>query len=249
MLTEASKIPKIIHLTASDLGGLTPPIQQNIEKLKEANPGWRIRLYDDTDIHAYIQDNFSHTILEAFSKINPKYGAARADFFRYLVISKEGGVYLDIKSTALIPLDDVIRSSDTILLSHWNNGPGELYEGWGLHPELSHIPGGEYQQWHLIASAKNPLIEATINRVLFNIENYDIETHGVGQMGVLRVTGPICYTLAIDPLKHLHGFRMIDATTAGLEYLIPGILPKEGSYTRCGAHYSLLSEPVILPSR
>lgn len=239
-------IPRIIHLTASDLCNLAPPIQDNITQLRKINPGWEIRLYDDTDIKTYLSKYFGGTVLAAFSKINPKYGAARADFFRYLVILREGGVYLDIKSAAKKPLVNVILPDDTLLLSHWHNGPGELYEGWGLHPELSHVPGGEYQQWHIVASAGNPLIRAVVKRTLSNIENYDVATYGVGQMGVLRVTGPICYTLAIEPLKATHGFRMIDTKEAGLEYLMPGVLPKDGSYTLSGKHYSLIEEPVVL---
>ena len=76
--------------------------------------------------------------------------------------------------------------------------PGEPFEGWGLHPECG--PYGEYQQWHIIAAPQHAFLRATISAVMWNIDNYSIEHHGVGKPGVLRTTGPIAYTKAITPL-------------------------------------------------
>ena len=36
--------------------------------------------------------------MQFYERINPNYGAAKADIFRVLVLHKYGGVYFDIKS-------------------------------------------------------------------------------------------------------------------------------------------------------
>ena len=59
---------------------------------------------------------------------------ARADFFRYLLVYQLGGVYLDIKSSLDKPLKDVLRAEDQFILTHWDNRPGEQYEGIGIYP-------------------------------------------------------------------------------------------------------------------
>ena len=110
----------------------------------------------------------------------------------------------------------MIRPSDTYILSHWRNAPGEPFEGWGLHPECG--PYGEYQQWHIIAAPQHAFLRATISAVMWNIDNYSIEHHGVGKPGVLRTTGPIAYTKAITPLVDRYEHRLVDIESLGFVY-------------------------------
>ena len=83
------QIPKIIHQTYYNKN-LPIQIQANINHLKNENPDWDFRLYDDDDIEKYIQSHFPQ-LLTIYKKINPNYGAAKADFFRYIVMYKDGG--------------------------------------------------------------------------------------------------------------------------------------------------------------
>ena len=68
-----------------------------IEENKRMCPNCEFRFYDDNDCYEFIKNNFEPVVLEAYSKINPIYGAMKADFFRYCVLYKTGGIYLDIK--------------------------------------------------------------------------------------------------------------------------------------------------------
>ncbi len=107
--TEMGKsIPKIIHQTFKTRN-LPPELQENVDKLKAKNPGWEYRFYDDSDIIKFISTFYGYEILTYFERINPKYGAARADLFRYLLMYIYGGVYLDIKSTFTRPIDEVLQ--------------------------------------------------------------------------------------------------------------------------------------------
>ena len=134
-------IPKNIYQLVEDKNKINPLLVKNIEYIKKLNPTWSHTLYDDNDIIEYIQNNYDIDMLNIYSLISPKYGAARADFFRYLLMYKEGGVYLDVKSAMKLPLDVLIQDDDEYLLAHWGCGP---------HSELLGNKYGEFQQWHII---------------------------------------------------------------------------------------------------
>jgi mannosyltransferase OCH1-like enzyme len=233
-------IPRILHQTFHT--AVVPvELAANVEAVRGLNADWEHRFYDDADARAFIERHYGPRILAYYDAIDPRYLAARSDLFRYLVIYRCGGVYLDVKSFTSRPLAEVIQGPDMYLLSQWPNGPGEPFEGWGLHPELRRAPGGEYQQWFIAAAAGHPFLRAVIRRVLANLKGYNPALHGVGQRGVLKVTGPIAYTLAIQPLREAWPHRFVDAAALGLEYSIYG---KEGHKGRVGVHYSELDAPL-----
>lgn len=216
-------IPKIIHQTIPDKKNINPAFLDNIEKLKQRNPGWEHRLYDDIDLCGIIDPKI-------YNKINPAYGVIKADLFRYYIMHDVGGIYLDIKSTAIKPLDTILLDTDEYLLSHWK------YKDWGKHPELK--PEGEYQQWYIIARPQHPYLAAILKKVKERINDYTPEKYGVGKIGVLRVSGPIPYTLAIYETQGNH--RIIDTDELGLKYAIL-------DHRKCFKnHYSTLTEPLIL---
>lgn len=213
-------IPPIIHQTYKNRN-VSEDIQRNIDKLIRLNPDWKYRFYDNKDIEEFIKKYYGDIIFSYYTKIDPRYGAGKADFFRYLLIYKMGGVYIDIKSTLTKPLDTVIFDDDSYILSHWDN-KSEDYKEWGLYKELSHIPRGEYQQWHIIASAGHPILRNVIIRVLEKIDNYNPFNDGISTIGVLRTTGPIIYSLAIEEIRHQYPnqYRIVDNNVMGLKYSI-----------------------------
>lgn len=238
---QGEAVPRVVHQTFHTRD-LPPELADAVGAIQRGNPDWQHRFYDEGDMRAFIDESYGPDILAYYDAINPKYRAARADLFRYLVVYRCGGVYLDIKSLPTRPLSAVIRPDDSYLISQWSNGPGEAYPDWGLHPELSRIPGGEYQQWYIAAAAGHPFLRAVIERVLRNLRSYNPGLHGVGQLGVLRVTGPIAYTLAIHPLLARCAHRRVDSQAdLGFEYSIYG---KEGHKQAFGGHYSELDEPI-----
>ncbi len=238
------KISKIIHQTYVDRNQLTPEIVSNIARLQNINKDWEYRFYDDKDILDYVTFHFGENILSRIKKVNKKYSVVIADLFRYLVVYNEGGVYLDIKSTASKPLNEIIKEDDAYLISQWRNQLGYKFQGWGLFEELKSISGGEFQTWFVVAEKRHKFLSAVIKNTLFNIDNYTIEKYGVGKKGVMKVSGPIMYTLAIAPLLKLYKFRIIDSAESGLIYSI---------YKDNYAHdklfenkYSKQTEPIVI---
>ena len=239
----APAIPRIIHQTYWT-NGVPEMVEDNVERLKALNPSWMYRYWNDEEIVCFINEAFGWDVLRLYLAINAQYGAARADLFRYLCIFYYGGVYLDIKSTVRVPLDEIIKEDDEYLFSYWNNQPGDRYAGFGLHPEVDFSPGGELQQWHVIAAPRHPLLRHVIESVLDNIARYRFEVNGGGKLGVLRTTGPIAYTRAIHPHLSEHKCRFISAESAGIEYKV------FDDHHRCLGgrwHYSEQTAPVVMP--
>jgi hypothetical protein len=220
---------------------LPAELAQNVARIKALNPGWEYRFYDDEDIVAFIGANYPAAVLASYQRISSRYGAARADLFRYLLMYKVGGVYLDIKTAPTRPLDSVLLGTDRYVLSYWQNEGAT--ESWGMHHEIRDIPGGEFQQWYIICVPGHPALKAAIENVLTNIDNYIPSLHGVGKKGVLRVTGPIAYTRAV--FDHLPGtaYRIVDSTKdLGLQY---NLYAKQSHQTAFKSHYSLQTAPVV----
>jgi hypothetical protein len=238
------RIPRIIHQIF--IGGeLTPHLRANVDALKARNPGWEHRLYDDERAEAFIRDAYGDEMLAIYHRISPDYLAARADLLCNLIIYHAGGVYLDIKSTFERPLDEIIRDDDSYILSQWRNGPGEPNEGWGLHRDLAHIPGGEYMKHFIIAEPRHPYSAAIIRKIVENVKSYR-PWSAVGRTGTLRTTGPIAYTLGIYPIRDQHPHRFATEEELGAVYSIG-----EGydHYAVFKNHYATQASPVVTLSK
>jgi len=238
-------IPKIIHQTHSKRD-LPHEIIRNIAQLRLLNPGWAYRFYDDDDRAAFIRNEYGQEVLDYYLRIGKDYGAARADLFRYLVMYRLGGVYLDVKSSASKPFDEVLKPDDSYFLSQWPNGDGSLFAGWGKHPELRQIPRGEFQQWFIITVPGHPFLRAVIEAVLANIDRYIPGYHRTGAHAVFRVTGPIAYTLAITPLLDSAPHRVVDAEAdLGLSYSIYSSIDAQEHKNVFKTHYAELKTSLI----
>jgi mannosyltransferase OCH1-like enzyme len=73
-----------------------PPLMFNtIQQIRRNNPRFNYFLFDDNDCREFIRKNFSQDILNAYDSLIP--GAYKADLWRYCILYKFGGIYLDIK--------------------------------------------------------------------------------------------------------------------------------------------------------
>jgi mannosyltransferase OCH1-like enzyme len=198
-------IPRLLHQTYPTKD-LPASLADNFRRLTALNPGWQHQLFAHDDIVVFIEKHYGPRILQYYDRIDSKYGAARADLFRYLLMYQIGGVYLDIKSSLTRPLDEVLSSSDSYVLSQWS----DRYPGSGRHAGLEHIPGGEFQQWHIVCVPGHPYLKAVIDNVLRNIDCYNPCWHSAGKWGVINLTGPIAYTRAIYPILQRHAHRIAD---------------------------------------
>lgn len=162
-------IPKIIYQTYKT-AKLPFTIRRQIARMKKLNPQYGYEFYDDKRVEDFIAKEFDKEILSIYKRIN--IGAAKADFFRYAILYKKGGVYVDIDSTIVKNLDGMIRPDDHAVITRERNP--------------------YYVQWALIYEAGHPFLARTIDKMLNNLRSnkYPYDVH--------KMTGPTVYTEAID---------------------------------------------------
>jgi mannosyltransferase OCH1-like enzyme len=66
-----------------------------VQKLQNYNPEFKHHLYDDNDCRNFIKNHFENDVLYAYDNLIPT--AYKADLWRYCILYKKGGIYLDIK--------------------------------------------------------------------------------------------------------------------------------------------------------
>lgn len=163
-------IPKVIFQTfkTSKLPFIT---RWHIKRMKKTNPEYDYQFYDDVRVANFIKDEFEEEIYTLYNKIY--IGAAKADFFRYSILYKKGGIYLDIDSLFLRKLDDFILPNDSAIISLEGNRKF-------------------YIQYALFFEAGHPFLKKTLDIIINNIKEnkYPYEVH--------KMTGPSAYTLAIS---------------------------------------------------
>jgi hypothetical protein len=241
-------IPKKLFQTAKSYDTLPAEIRANIARLKELNPDWEYRFFDDEQMKSYLKSNLQPEEWGLLQEVNPRYGVVLADIFRYVIIYNEGGVYLDVKSTATKPLSHTIDPDAAFVISQWHNRIGQPYRGYGFHPELSDVPGGEFQQWNVMAEPQHPFLKAVIARVIHNIKVYTPSQFGTDAYSVLRVSGPIAYTQAIYPLLDHFPHKVVDLETWGILYSLYDTkgISGQSHQARMPGHYAAVREPVVL---
>ena len=150
-----------------------PLLQNKINIFKNLNPDYSYYLYNDNDMDNFVNDNFNGEIAECYNKLNII--VAKVDFWRYLVLYKYGGIYLDMDSSIEKPLNELIKDEDQAIITAEGN------------PNL-------YVQWALIFSKGHPILKKTIDLIISNIKNnsYPNDIH--------KMTGPSVYTNAINQI-------------------------------------------------
>ena len=104
-------IPKVVMQTHYDLRSVPLKVAEQFEKLAQ---GFRRVLYEDDGASAFIRKHFSEDLAGVFERFST--GAFKADFFRYCYLYVEGGIYLDIKTELVLPLQhiyDTLRINGT----------------------------------------------------------------------------------------------------------------------------------------
>jgi len=109
--TEASPtsaIPKIVYVTScySGVADMPEDTRLLLEETERSNAGWEIKHFSDREVEHMLEAEHHPSVLEAFRSIVP--GAYKADIFRYAVLSKRGGVYMDLNSRLYRPLDEIV---------------------------------------------------------------------------------------------------------------------------------------------
>ena len=197
---------------------------ENVKNLIKKNPEFEYHLYDDYECRDFIKKNFDKDVLNAFDSLIP--GAYKADLWRYCILYKNGGVYLDIKfkcedNFKLIELTDKeyfvldrpyarynINIQDDIATVNDKNYYKHVYKNidtnfWkskeiGLYNAL------------MVCKPNNPILLECINSIVENVkqQNYDynhLYVTGPGLLGEKYFKGDCSKINRIDLFNSLSG--------------------------------------------
>jgi mannosyltransferase OCH1-like enzyme len=157
---------------------LHPVIRNNIEKMKKLNPEYLHTIYTDCEIDTFVNEYFPGEIADCYNKLNII--VAKVDFWRYLILYKYGGIYLDIDSSIEIPLKNLISENDEAIITCEKNP-------------------GMFVQWALIFKKEHPILKKTIDIVVENIKSNKYPND------IMKMTGPGAFTEGINFI-HMENF-------------------------------------------
>ena len=147
------KIPKIIWQTMKT-NDVPVFIKSYTDSWIEMNPEYEYRFHDDNDIIDFLKNDFPE-YLKGYN--NLKYGASKADLWRYLIIYKYGGVYADIDCICINPL------------RNWVDKQATFVTALGTNKDIC--------QWLIISVPKNPIFLRAAQKTVENSQNQKVTSH------------------------------------------------------------------------
>lgn len=133
---------------------LPPLMARCVHRLRLSNPRFNYYLFDDYDCREFIKNNFQEDVLNAFDRLIP--GAYKADLWRYCILYKRGGIYLDIKYECFNHFKFIHLTESEHFVSDLNNH--------GIYNALLVcLPGNE-----ILLNSINKIVEHVNNRYYGN---------------------------------------------------------------------------------
>lgn len=118
------KIPKFIFQTMET--NLTlKNIKGCIDQIQSLNPEYKYYYYNSYECRTFIQKHFPKEVLEAYDDLIP--GAYKADLWRYCVLYKYGGFYMDCRMFPYTSFDSII-TKDTEFMTCIDVTPNMAYQ-------------------------------------------------------------------------------------------------------------------------
>ena len=114
----ARRIPPVIWQTWRSQPDPATPLGRQVRLLKARNPAHEYHFVDDKAQAAFMRTNFTGEVSEAYFSIDPENGAARADLWRYCVLYRYGGWYIDLDVGCRTPLQDLHSAGDELAFAY-----------------------------------------------------------------------------------------------------------------------------------
>ena len=109
--TEIGRVPLTIYQSWHS-NQVATKMRDTVYRLLDANPEFDYYLYSDDACRRFIEMNYDEEVVSAFNTLKP--GAYKSDLWRYCIMYKRGGVYIDIKYYSAVPLIDIIKKNPVI---------------------------------------------------------------------------------------------------------------------------------------
>jgi mannosyltransferase OCH1-like enzyme len=178
-------IPKVIWQTYKDpFDQLQPYMLDAVNTWKTLNPEYEYRYMDDDQAAQFILEEYGQEWHDLF--IGLPVGVMRGDLWRYMIIYKYGGVYADLDTECLNPINVWLNEEYEMIVCPETN----------LH----------FCQWTFAASAGNPVLKSVLDTIKEKLIN---PTYGSPHF-VHTHTGPAVWTEGIMKTLDIKVNNLID---------------------------------------
>jgi mannosyltransferase OCH1-like enzyme len=181
----AAEIPRTIHMTwkTAEL-----PLwgRYSVDSWTRMNPGYKWVLHTDDEMDAYMRARQSEAVVAVWDKLKP---IQKADFYRYIIVLDEGGVYADLDVTCVRKVDE------------WAASVREFAAGVGLIVGFEAIVDQDqvdkryfarrFQlvQWVFAGVAGHPVLRSVVDMIVAMLTPMTREE--IHNASVIRTTGPV----------------------------------------------------------
>ena len=148
-------IPKVFHLTNKTLNY---EIVKRIDIIKQFYPDFSVKFYDDANCINFLKENYSNKHVETFKKIK---GQHKAYFFRYCILYKIGGYYIDNDNIINQNISKLINGYDFVSC---------IYIGKNIAYKNCKYNKKHIHQSFIACKKNNTILEHLINHMIENPE-------------------------------------------------------------------------------
>jgi mannosyltransferase OCH1-like enzyme len=142
-----ASLPRKILWQTNFTNRVTLPVYLNYLFNRLMSPTYSYRFVSDQEAADFVKEHYPPKVSESYLKL--QIGAAKADFWRVLVLQKCGGVYLDMDAHLVWPLERIFRP-----------GQEELY---------LKIKTGEISNYFIASKSNNDNLAKVIEKITNNI--------------------------------------------------------------------------------
>jgi hypothetical protein len=194
-----TKIPLQCFQGCRKIENINQKLKASLKISRDNNPRVTFHLYDAEAMHEYMEKNAPNDLFRAYKNIHDGYGAAKADVFRYFILYREGGMWLDLKSVLLVDVTTILRADDVAIL----DVPNYYEEYRKVYSYHCH------EQWFLAFAKGHPYLHHVLKRITRDlspdneecdyVKSLPTNSHATtfSKQMTLRMTGPDALAVAI----------------------------------------------------
>jgi mannosyltransferase OCH1-like enzyme len=201
---EINGLPLNIYQTWHD-EMVYPKMYECINTLKQNNPEFNHYLYTEEQCHNFIKEHFPQEVAEAYDVLIPY--AYKADLWRYCILYKLGGVYIDVKFYTMTSLYNIVAVHPEIFVKYV---PKVINLGSAIDKKIQIING------FLVSPPGNEVLKYIIDAVIENTK------HRLYKNGQLNISGPMLLADIIGAHRPKNFITDIPFTYDGANVLYQG---------------------------
>ena len=151
---------------------------------KNINPNYDYEYMSDAQAKTFIKEKFGQNWLDIFNGL--PVGVMRGDLWRYMVIYEYGGIYADLDTRCIKPIDSWLLKDKEMIVCPENDR--------------------DFCQWTFAATPKHPILKSVLDYIYMVLSS---PKYGE-QHFVHNHTGPVAWTFGIMNALQLNNVNLID---------------------------------------